>query len=85
MKRYTKTLVEEETNLTSMVEAAIRANQKEDEEAAKADDLDIDYDFEDDDAVAEIERELRDQDFEDYEDFLDEQRAIDEAMENGTK
>ena len=85
MKRYTKTLVEEETNLTSMVEAAIRSNQKEDEEAAKADDLDIDYDFEDDDAVAEIERELRDQDFEDYEDFLDEPRAIDEAMENGTE
>jgi len=40
MKRYTKTLITEETNLGNLIEEAIKNNQKEDEAARQNDDSD---------------------------------------------
>ena len=71
MQRYTRTLIEEETNLGDMIEAAMRQNAKEDEEARKSleDTIidDADMSFED------LERTLTDKDFEDFNDFLDDE------------
>ena len=33
MQRYTRTLIQEETNLSDMIDAALKQNQKEDEDA----------------------------------------------------
>ena len=41
MQRYTKTLIEEETNLAVMVEKALRENAKEDEDSKINDELDV--------------------------------------------
>ena len=53
MKRYTKTLITEETNLGNLIEEAIKNNQKEDEADAKADDTDTG--LADDDDIEELE------------------------------
>ena len=75
MQRYTRTLIEEETNLPIMVEKALRENEKEDKDnAANTEDSiidDIDLSLED------LEATLKDQDFTDFEDFLDEEAAAD--------
>ena len=70
MQRYTRTLIEEETNLSSMVEAALRQNAKEDEDADNNTELDI----VDDDEVNldELERSLKDEDFADFTEFIEE-------------
>jgi len=52
MKRYTKTLITEETNLGNLIEEAIKANQKEDEAAAAADDGEVDTGLLEDDIEA---------------------------------
>ena len=41
MQRYTRTLIEDETNISTMVEKALRENAKEDEEKAKNAESDI--------------------------------------------
>lgn len=41
MQRYTRTLIEDETNISTMVEKALRENAKEDEEKAKNVESDI--------------------------------------------
>ena len=75
MQRYTKTLIEEETNLPIMVEKALREIEKEDKaDAENTEDMivdDIDLSLED------LERTLKDQDFSDFQDFLDEEAAAD--------
>lgn len=75
MQRYTKTLVEEETNLSIMVEKALRDIEKEDEaNAENTEDMiidDIDLSLED------LERTLRDQDYVDFQEFLDEEAEAD--------
>ena len=75
MQRYTRTLIEEETNLPIMVEKALRENEKEDKDnAANTEDSiidDIDLSLED------LEATLKDQDFTDFEDFLDGEAAAD--------
>ena len=76
MKRYTKTLITEETNLGNLIEEAIKANQKEDEAAAAADDGEVDTGLLEDDIEA-LEGQLHDQDFEDYSEFLDNEEASD--------
>jgi hypothetical protein len=53
MKRYTRTLITEETNLGNLIEEAIKNNQKEDEAAAAAD-QDVDTGLLDD--IEEIEQ-----------------------------
>ena len=69
MKRYTRTLITEETNLGNLIEEAIKNNQKEDEAEKEAAQLDTD--------IEEIEEELRDEDFEDYNEFLENEEASD--------
>ena len=75
MQRYTKTLVEEETNLSIMVEKALRDIEKEDKaEAENTEDIiidDIDLSLED------LEKTLKDQDYVDFQDFLDEEAEAD--------
>ena len=63
MKRYTRTLITEETNLGNLIEEAIKNNQKEDEADANADDTDTGL--------------LDDDDFEEYSEFLDNEEASD--------
>lgn len=75
MKRYTKTLITEETNLGNLIEEAIKNNQKEDEEDANADDTDTG--LIDDDDIEELEGQLHDSDFEEYSEFLDNEEASD--------
>ena len=69
MKRYTKTLVEEETNLSIMVEKALREIEKEDKEASENEEDEIVDDF--DLSIEDIEKTLRDEDFEEFEEFLE--------------
>ena len=83
MQRYTKTLVEEETNLSIMVEKALRDIEKEDKaEAENTEDTiidDIDLSLED------LEKTLKDQDYVDFQDFLDEEAEADSDYLNRGK
>lgn len=76
MQRYTTTLVNEELNLGNLIEQAIKQNAREDEEALLANDEDIT----DEDVIAEIESELHDEDYEDFNEFLDNEAATDEDL-----
>lgn len=76
MQRYTRTLIEEETNLTLMVEKALRENAKEDE--AEADDSDI---IDDDNmSIEDLEKIIKDSDFTEFDDFLEESAAEDAQL-----
>ena len=70
MQRYTRTLIEEETNISTMVEKALRENAKEDEEDAKNNESDIIDEA--DLSIEDVEKTLRDEDYTDFEDFKDE-------------
>ena len=70
MQRYTRTLIEEETNISTMVEKALRENAKEDEEDAKNNERDIIDEA--DLSIEDLEKTLRDEDYTDFEDFKDE-------------
>lgn len=72
MQRYTRTLVTEEMHLSELIEQAIKNNEKED--AQKEVDIDLDEDSD----IENIERSLRDEDFQDYHEFLEENAAMDE-------
>ena len=67
MQRYTKTLIEEETNLSNMIETALKQNAKEDEDEKNQLDDDIVDDA--DLSIEELEKSLKDEDFEDFEEF----------------
>ena len=75
MQRYTKTLIEEETNLPIMVEKALREIEKEDKESAEntedaiVDDAEL--------SLEDIEKSLTYEDYTDFNDFLDEEAAAD--------
>ena len=75
MQRYTKTLVEGETNLTNLIEIALKQNEKEDKEAhdnledSIIDDADI--------SIEDVEQTLKDSDFEEFNEFLEEESEID--------
>lgn len=76
MQRYTKTLIEEETNLSNMVEAALKQNAKEDQEALdNAEDTIIDD--ETDFAIEDVEKTLKDEDFQNFDEFLEEEMTKD--------
>ena len=75
MQRYTRTLIEEETNLSNMVEQALKQIQKEDEDAENSQELDI-VD-EDDINLEDIEKSLKDEDFEEFNEFLEEEANLD--------
>ena len=74
MQRYTKTLIERETNLSVLIEQAVKQNIQED--AADKEDTD-EIIFDD---VDEVEKELTDKDFVDFSEFLEEE---DEEWEVG--
>ena len=75
MQRYTRTLIEEETNLSNMVELALKQIQKEDEDAEKNNETDII----DDEVIdlEDIEKTLKDEDFEEFDEFLEEEQEED--------
>ena len=75
MQRYTRTLIEEETNLPVMVEKALREIDKEDKDNAANTESEIVDDIEI--SLDDLEQTLKDKDFEDFEDFLDEAAAAD--------
>lgn len=84
MQKYTRTLIEEETNLSNMIEAALKQNAKEDQEA-KENDEDTIVD-EDEVSIEDVEKTIEDQDFEDFNEFLDEESAVDlDTLINGEK
>jgi hypothetical protein len=64
MQRYTRTLIEEETNLTLMVEKALRENAKEDKTDASADVSDI-VDI-DDLSLEDLEKSIKDSDYTEF-------------------
>ena len=88
MKRYTKTLITEETNLGNLIEEAIKKNEQEDMADKLADDTDLGVD----DTISELEASLHDNDFSDYADFIDNEtlsdeelvKFLDEARKNGS-
>ena len=69
MQKYTRTLIEEETNLSNMIEAALKQNAKEDQEASESNELDI-VDNEEIN-LEEVEESLKDNDFSDFNEFLE--------------
>ena len=76
MKRYTRTLITEETNLGNLIEEAIKNIQKEDAASANEDDTDAGLSDEEQ-LIEELEGQLRDEDFEAYSEFLDNEEASD--------
>ena len=81
MQRYTRTLIEEETNLTLMVEKALRENEKEDKIEIDASDI-VDID---DLSLEELEKSIKDSDFEDFSKFIEDELLEDEEFFNGDK
>lgn len=75
MQRYTRTLIEDETNISTMVEKALRENAKEDEEKAKNAESDIVDDA--DLSIEELERTIKDSDYADFEEFKEQESAQD--------
>lgn len=80
MKRYTKSLVDDETNLNEMIEAAIRQNAQEDKIASESLEEDIVDDTEL--SIEDLEEQITtDEDFSDFEDFLEQQEIFDAEEE----
>jgi hypothetical protein len=76
MQRYTKTLIEEETNLSLMVEKALRENEKEDLENQNNDELDIVDEM--DLSLEELEKTfMQDSDYSEFEDFIEKESLLD--------
>ena len=81
MQRYTRTLIEDETNISTMVEKALRENAKEDEEKAKNVESDIIDDA--DLSIEELERTIKDSDYVDFEEFKEQESAQDNEFLQG--
>ena len=81
MQRYTKTLIEEETNLSNMIEMALKQNAKEDEEKAKNVESDIVDDA--DLSIEELEKTIKDSDYADFEEFKEQESAQDNEFLQG--
>lgn len=69
LKRYTTKLITEEANLGNLIELAMKNNQREDDESKLTDETTP----VDEDVISEIESELYDNDFIEYNEFIDEQ------------
>ena len=75
MQKYTRTLIERETNLGNMIDQALKQNAKEDKEAKEnvedtiVDDVDM--------SIEDIEKTLEDKDIEDFGEFLDNETELD--------
>ena len=83
MQRYTRTLIEEETNLPIMVEKALREIDKEDKDNAANNETDIIDDIEI--SLDDLEATLKDEDFTDFEEFLEDEAAADAALLGGAE
>ena len=81
MQRYTRTLIEDETNISTMVEKALRENAKEDEEKAKNVESDIVDDA--DLSIEELEKTIKDSDYADFEEFKEQESAQDNKFLQG--
>ena len=81
MQRYTRTLIEEETNLSLMVERALRENEKEDIADLENNDEEIIDDT--DLSLEELEKMIKDQDYVEFEEFLENETLSDEEFLNG--
>lgn len=81
MQRYTRTLIEDETNISTMVEKALRENAKEDEEKAKNAESDIVDDA--DLSIEELEKTIKDSDYVDFEEFKEQESAQDNEFLQG--
>ena len=81
MQRYTRTLIEDETNISTMVEKALRENAKEDEEKAKNVESDIVDDA--DLSIEELEKTIKDSDYVDFEEFKEQESAQDNEFLQG--
>lgn len=81
MQRYTRTLIEDETNISTMVEKALRENAKEDEEKAKNTESDIVDDA--DLSIEELEKTIKDSDYADFEEFKEQESAQDNEFLQG--
>lgn len=78
MQRYTRRLVEEETNLNELLQAAIERNAKEDAEAQDESDI-VDFD---DIAMEDIENQITtDRDFEEFNEFQSKEMDEDELRQ----
>jgi hypothetical protein len=71
-------LIEEETNLTLMVEKALRENEKEDKDNDSLVDLDIVDDI--DITLEDIEKTIKFEDYEEFEEFLENEEAQNENV-----
>ena len=80
-QRYTRTLIEDETNISTMVEKALRENAKEDEEKAKNVESDIVDDA--DLSIEELEKTIKDSDYADFEEFKEQESAQDNEFLQG--
>ena len=83
LQSYTKHLIDEETNLTSMIEKALREieKDKENESRADADDnLDDEEAFEESLFADDANKILQDEDFEAFNDFEDDLAQLDEEF-----
>lgn len=70
MQRYTRRLIEEETNLNELIELAVERNNKEDAQKTDAEDI-VDFD---DLSMEELENQITtDKDFEDFNKFQTEE------------
>lgn len=69
MQRYTKTLIEEETNLSALLEQAVQNNLKEDEKAA-TEELETEAADERDVSIEDIEKTITMQDYLEFEEFV---------------
>ena len=78
MQRYTRTLIEEETNLSEMIEKALRDNAREDE--AEKENLEQDIVDDIDLSLEDLEKSIKDQDFIDFEEFKNEQQEKDKEF-----
>jgi hypothetical protein len=78
MQRYTRTLIEEETNLGEMIEKALRDNAREDEAEKENTELDIVDELEL--SLEDLEKTIKDQDFVDFEEFKNEQQEKDKEF-----
>ena len=81
MQRYTRTLIEDETNISTMVEKALRENAKEDEEKSKNVESDIVDDA--DLSIEELEKTIKDSDYADFEEFKEQESAQDNEFLQG--
>ena len=78
MQNYTASLIKNETNLGDMIEGAVKALQRQTEKEQE-DDEDIDDEdtvFDDDDN-----KEMTDEDLEEYFNFIENQKNIDEDID----